>query len=130
MGLDAVFTERSHRVGSRRSCKERLSAGVDDLVRTLRGEHYGDQKLKGGVVVQLSFWFRNGGAQGRKTAMNILWIHSASPTEATGSAGRYTACGAGGQVCARTRHRWLMFKRGDNDRSLALPVGDGLPQRH
>ena len=77
MGLNAVFAERYHRIRGRCRCKERLSAGVDGFVRTLRGEHHGDQKLKRGVVVQLGFWFRNGSAQGRKTAMNILWIHGA-----------------------------------------------------
>ena len=77
MDLDAVFTERRHRVGSGCRGKECLSAGVDGFIRTLRGEHHGDQKLKRGVVVQLGFWFRNGSAQGRKTTMNILWIHGA-----------------------------------------------------
>ena len=77
MVLNALFTKRYHRIGSGCRCKERLSAGVDGFVRTLRREHHGDQKLKRGVVVQLGFWFRNGSAQGRKTAMNILWIHGA-----------------------------------------------------
>ena len=80
MGLDAVLTERRHRVGGRRRGKKCLSAGVDGFVRTLRGEHHGDQKLKGGVIDQLSFGFRDGGAQGRKTAMDILWIHGATFT--------------------------------------------------
>jgi len=130
MGLNAVLTERYHGVWSGCCCKECLRTGVDDLVCTLRGEHYGDQKLKRGVVVQLCFGVGDGGTQCRKAAMNLIWIHDVLPTEAEDGTGRYAACGAGAQVCDLARHRWLTFRRGDNDRSLALPGGDGSPQRH
>jgi len=128
VGLDAVFTEGHHRLGIRCHRKERPGAGVDGFVRTLRGEHHGDQKLKGGVVDQLGFRFGNGGAQGRKTAMNILWVHAASSTATMGAAGMQD-CGVGDRVYDPPRHRSRAFRRDDNGRSPASEGGDVLSQR-